>query len=110
MKYHGIDALFANLVKARFPFVYIPTWEEDRALQMIYDVAENTEFFQSGREVYVWSQTTGIRKKGEAGKKNETVHPSAAIDFAEKTEENMILVLKDFHVFFGTGLDRYGSR
>lgn len=53
MKYHGIDAQFANLVKARFPFVYIPTWEEDRALQMIYDVAENTEFFQSGREVYV---------------------------------------------------------
>ena len=41
MKYHGIDAQFANLVKARFPFVYIPTWEEDRALQMIYDVAEN---------------------------------------------------------------------
>lgn len=63
MKYHGIDAQFANLVKARFPFVYIPTWEEDRALQMIYDVAENTEFFQSGREVYVWSQTTGIGKR-----------------------------------------------
>ena len=103
VKYHGIDVKFANLVKARFPFVYIPTWEEDRALQMIFDAAENPDFFQSGREVYVWSQTTGIRKKGEPGKNNNTVHPSAAIDFAEKTEENMILVLKDFHVFFGTG-------
>ena len=32
-----------NLFRARFPFVYIPTWEEVRIIDIITDIASNAQ-------------------------------------------------------------------
>ena len=37
----SFETHFSALLKARFPFLYVPTWEEERVLAAIRSVAEN---------------------------------------------------------------------
>lgn len=90
----------ANMFKARFPYVYISTWEEDRAIAVIGAVAKDEAFIKTPRELYVWSQTDGMVTNNERGKE-ETKQPLKALEFIEKCEDPAIFILKDFHVFFG---------
>ncbi|UZQ49583.1 AAA family ATPase [Clostridium kluyveri] len=90
----------ANLFKARFPYVYISTWEEERAIEVISSIAQDETLIKTPRIMYIWSQTEGMiiqRTKG----KEETKQPLKALEFIEKCEEPAIFILKDFHVFFG---------
>ena len=50
----------SNLFRARFPVIYIPTWEESRAIKILADVARDTELIKTVRKVYVWTQTKGM--------------------------------------------------
>lgn len=54
------ERLMANLFKARFPFLYISTWEEDRVLSLIRSIASNQELIKTERKVITWKITTGI--------------------------------------------------
>lgn len=91
---------FANLMKARFPYVYISTWEEERAIAVIRSIAGNEELIKTPRQVFTWSVTTGISSNGQAGKE-ETKNPLKALEFIERFNEPAIFVLKDFHIYFG---------
>ena len=89
-----------GLLKARFPFIYIPTWEEERATQMIRDVAHNPDIIKTVRKVFVWTQTNGwIDESGSQIK--STSDPIAAIGFIQTVNENAVFIFKDFHVYFG---------
>ncbi len=90
----------ANLFKARFPYVYISTWEEERAISVIDSVAKDENFIKTQRTTYIWSQTDGMCLQGTKGRE-ETKQPIKALEFIEKCEEPAIFILKDFHVFFG---------
>lgn len=90
----------SNLLKARFPFLYMTTWEEDRAICFIEDIAKDTEYIKTVRKVYTWSQTEGVLCDGQYVKK-DAKNPLDALEFIEKVEEPAIFVLKDFHVFLG---------
>ena len=50
----------ANLFKARFPIMYIQTWEENRVVDMIREIAENQDIIKTLRKVYVWSLSRGL--------------------------------------------------
>ena len=50
----------ANLFKAKFPIVYIESWEENRVIDMVNRICHNTELIKTERTVYVWSSTTGL--------------------------------------------------
>jgi ATP-dependent 26S proteasome regulatory subunit len=89
-----------GLLKARFPFIYIPTWEEDRAVRMIEAVAHDPENIKTVRKVYTWTQTNGwTDEKGAVSK--STIDPIAAIQFIQSVNEHALFVFKDFHVYFG---------
>jgi SpoVK/Ycf46/Vps4 family AAA+-type ATPase len=90
---------FANLINAGFPYVYIPTYEEERIVETIGRVNENPELIKAKRKIYVWTQTNGFVCGGARLK--ETMQPMAAIDFIAHNEENALFILKDFHVYFG---------
>jgi len=90
----------ANLFKARFPYVYISTWEEERAISVIDSVAKDESLIKTQRTTYIWSQTDGMCLQGTKGRE-ETKQPIKALEFIEKCEEPAIFILKDFHVFFG---------
>ena len=90
----------ANLLRARFAYVYITTWEEERALETIRHIATSPELIRTPRKVYQWSQVTGfVDPEGKVV--HDTKRPVSAISFIRRCEEDSLFVLKDFHVFFG---------
>src|SRR4051812_31833434 len=92
--------LLANLLKARFPLLYIPTWEEERALAVIRTLARDEALIKTPRQVQTWSLTTGLSSDGQPGKE-ETKAPLRMLEQIEKESKPSIFVLKDFHIYFG---------
>ena len=84
------------LIRARYPLIYIPTREEERAEDAIAHVAANT----GKRAVYIWDFVDGYRGNPNdvgAGRRN----PLQALEFVEKlpSAASAILILRDFHRF-----------
>ncbi len=87
------------LIRARYPIVYVVSWEEERVEQALCRIAE-----KRGKKVFVWSFTQGIvkhgaepqRSKGGAG---STTDPLVALDAVLDQVEPAIYLFKDFHVF-----------
>ena len=92
----------SNLLRARFPYIYIPTWEEERAVSMIQQIAADENYIRTVRKVYQWSQASGFTE--DSGKRiSSTSTPRQAVEFICKCQENALFVMKDFHVYFGVG-------
>lgn len=90
----------ANLLRARFAYIYITTWEEDRAVAAILHIARTRNLIRTERKVYQWSQVTGF--VGPDGKAvNTTKKPQDAIKFIRHCPDHALFILKDFHVYFG---------
>lgn len=90
----------ANLLKARFPYIYISTWEEERILDVIRYVTLEESVIRTRREVFIWSQTSGI--VDETGKSiADTQNPLRAIEYIRRCSVHSVFILKDFHVYFG---------
>ena len=90
----------SNLLKARFPYIYIPTWEEERVLSTIQNIAQDEDFIRTKRKVFTWKITSGLIKEGFSPEKN-TKDPLKALEFIENYEDPSIFVLLDFHIFLG---------
>ena len=58
----SVERHIANLCRARFPMLYITTWEEERALKTLYRLVKDVEFIKTERTLFVWRITTGIEK------------------------------------------------
>lgn len=106
-QHNSIEKHLADLCRARFPMIYLPTWEEERALKTIYRIGTDTAFIKTARDVFVWRITTGIERIEvetdiTAGGKQEkdTSDPLKALDFIQKYNKPAILILLDFHVYF----------
>lgn len=97
---HKFKKDLCSLLKARFPYIYIPTWEEDRVLSVIKDVASDKDTIRTPRQIFTWSLTSGIIGQAEKGSQ-ETKSPIKALEFIEKYSEAAVFILKDFHAFFG---------
>ncbi|MGN0527646.1 MAG: AAA family ATPase [Eubacterium sp.] len=90
---------FANLVNAGFPYIYIPSYEEERITNTISDAVNNRELIKSERKLYVWTQTDGLVCDGS--KTRDTANPMNAIESVAKSNEDAIYIFKDFHIYFG---------
>ncbi|MDR1565438.1 MAG: AAA family ATPase [Oscillospiraceae bacterium] len=102
MAYNKLMCGLGGLLKARFPYLYIPTWEEERAVAMIRAVAGDAEIIKTVRKVFTWTQTEGFTDNNGAQIKS-TNDPVTAINFIKSVNENAVFILKDFHVYFGVG-------
>ena len=95
-----------NLFRAKFPFVYIATWEEIRIIEMISEIAADTKKIKAQREVFAWSITDGLKKITEAGQEkvniNNPDNPIEALNFISNYNKSAILILKDVHPFLGS--------
>ena len=96
---NNITAQLSKLFRARFPYIYITTWEEERALSVIKKLAKSEKLVRIPREVYVWTQTNGFLLDGK--KVEGTSSPDKAIDFIRDCNKNAVFVMCDFHVYFG---------
>ena len=96
------DKKFSNLLRARFPFIYINTYEEDRATKFVQETAISPKEVKIPREVFVWTQSIGLKNLKDGNVISNTTAPNKLVEFIEKYDSNAVFILYDFHVFFGT--------
>lgn len=89
----------SHLLRARFPYIYISSYEEDRATKFIKSIVTDESQIKFPREVLIWTQASGL-KNGENSIANTTC-PNKLIEFIEKYNKDSVFILYDFHVFFG---------
>ncbi|PYY32821.1 ATPase [Curtobacterium sp. MCBD17_030] len=90
----------ALLFRARFPLLYVETFEEARALVEIRAVASDPELMRTVRPLYVWSNSRGVQGPDGVVQKN-TADPRAAIDWIAKQDAAGVYVMLDFHAYLG---------
>lgn len=99
------EQYLTNLFKARFSFVYIPTWEEIRVIELITKIANNTKVIKSKRDVFVWSSTEGLNKILSKGQEkvsiNNAENPTEALNYIDGYNKPAIMILKDVHPLLG---------
>ena len=89
----------SHLLKARFPFIYIATYEEERATKYIKSIVTSKTQIKYTREVFIWTQATGLKIGNDAIL--NTTNPNKLIEYIEKYDKDAVFILYDFHVFFG---------
>ena len=90
----------SHLLKARFPLIYIATYEEERATKFIKSIVLDKTQVKYTREVFIWTQATGL--KNDDNVISNTSNPNKLIEYIEKYDKDAVFLLYDFHVFFGT--------
>src|SRR2546427_7314123 len=86
-----------TLIRARYPLIYLVSWEEQRLDAILHDVAQN-----HGKALLQWSVTRGLRRV--SGSRSMTIseqsrEPIDALGAIGKLTEASLVVLKDFHPF-----------
>src|SRR5262245_26676161 len=87
------------LIRARYPIIYVTTWEEERIERYLREIAKRRE-----KNLFVWTITDGIVKAGTEPSRNKlgggsTADPLAALDAVLSQIEPAIYLFKDFHHF-----------
>ena len=91
----------ANLIRARFPIIYITTFEEDRVTKYIKSVVTDETQVKFPREVFTWTQTNGIFNDNTQKIVADTTCPCKALEYIRKYDKDSVFILYDFHVNFG---------
>jgi SpoVK/Ycf46/Vps4 family AAA+-type ATPase/DNA-directed RNA polymerase subunit K/omega len=86
-----------TLIRARYPLIYLVSWEEQRLDAVLQDVAQN-----HGKALLQWSVTRGLRRVSGARAltiSEQSRDPIEALGAVAKLTEPSLVVLKDFHPF-----------
>lgn len=89
----SINEELETLIRARYPIVYIVSWEEERVETAIRQIGADR-----GKKVYVWTITQGMVLNPN-NRNEQTRDALAALDFVMESRDPAVFVLKDFHPF-----------
>ncbi len=92
----------SNLLKARFPYIYIPTPEETRVIDQVRDICKQPSLVRTPRKLFVWSSVRGMMQDGDIDGPADTKQPLKALEFIEACKDSAVFVLLDFHIYFGS--------
>src|SRR6266851_2246991 len=84
-----------TLIRARYPLIYLVSWEEQRLDGILQDLAT-----QHGKVLFSWSVTRGLRRVGGAravAQLDPQKSPVEMLGTLAKLGEPSLVVLKDFH-------------
>lgn len=101
MNSRAFSTRLAHYLRARFSFLTISTWEEDRVIRDIRNVCLNQALIKTVRHVYTWSVTEGLLDENYSTV-GRTKQPMQVFDQIEKVDEPSVFILKDFHVYLGS--------
>jgi hypothetical protein len=90
-----------TLIRARYPLLYLVSWEEQRLEQILSELAR-----AHGKTLYQWTAIDGLRKAGNAtGEVSEgTDEPNKALQAIAEIREPALVLLKDFHPYLTDAL------
>ncbi len=77
-------------IRARYPIIYLLTWEETRAASILKAIGDST-----GKEVITWSLSEGFDPIQDD--KNDMTKPEQALKYIGASSQKAIFVLRDFH-------------
>ena len=97
---NNIEEKLIHFIKARFPYIYFETYEEQRVTKFIRDVVQDETKIKLPREVLIYSQASGLTHENK--EISNTKNPNQLIDFIKNYNQNSVFILYDFHVFFGS--------
>ena len=95
------DAL-SEMLKARFPVLYVETFEEQRAVAEVAAVAGDARQLRTPRAVVTWSITEGL-VTADGSVRSGTESPAAALDAIVRSTEPAVFVFRDLHAVLGDG-------
>jgi AAA+ superfamily predicted ATPase len=86
-------------IRARYPLIYIVSWEEQRVQEWLVDAAK-----RRGKQVFEWSYSTGLVAAGtpvqsQRGRPQATKDPLQAFDQVIDQVEPALYIFKDLHPF-----------
>jgi SpoVK/Ycf46/Vps4 family AAA+-type ATPase len=86
-----------DLIRARYPLMYIVSHEEERVEKSLYDLCIEREM-----RLEVWSITEGFKVVANGSGTREIKDPMKALDHVHRAEANQkaLFILRDFHPFF----------
>ena len=86
-----------DLIRARYPLMYVVSHEEERVEKSLYDLCIEREM-----RLEVWSITEGFKVVANGSGTREIKDPMKALDHVHRAEANQkaLFVLRDFHPFF----------
>ncbi len=89
----AVDIELETLIRARYPIIYIVSWEEKRVEDALRAIAQ-----ARGKKIYFWTITQGMVLKS-TGQDNATRDPMNALNFVMDSNDQALFVLKDYHPF-----------
>ena len=90
----------SEIIRAGFPFVYIQTFEEERAIKLLKDLCDRKGTDGLDRSLYLYTQTQGLKRCPDGQPDESLRSPYQLFDYFENSEENALYILLDFHIFF----------
>lgn len=83
-----VDQELETLIRARYPIVYVVSWEERRVEEALREICQ-----RRGKKLVQWTITSGLG--GNIGARD----PIAALDQVLSAPDQSVFLLKDFHPF-----------
>ena len=81
----------SELLRARFPMIYITTFEEDRVTRYIKSIATDVKQVKFPREVFTWTQTRGLYNETTEKTVTDTTCPCKMLEYVRKYDNDSIL-------------------
>jgi SpoVK/Ycf46/Vps4 family AAA+-type ATPase len=96
----GFRQDLAQLLKARFPVLYVESYEEHRALSEITAVACDAAQVRTPRPVWTWSATSGLLQPDGVAQQY-TTEPDSALEAVLRIQQPALFVFRDLHNSLG---------
>ncbi len=92
------DKEVCDLLRARFPFIHISTYEEERLINEITRIVTTQELIHTIRNVYIWKSSEGFTNQyGQI--QDDTTDKTAALNYVKNYDQAAVFIFLDFHVF-----------
>lgn len=98
----GFRTNLSQLLKARFPILYVETYEEQRLLAEVTAVVTDPTVVRTVRDVVTWSATEGLTSR-EGTVRPGTAEPAKALEAVLTIQEPTAFLFRDLHPFLGDG-------
>ena len=93
MPQSAVDTELETLIRARYPIIYVVSWEEKRVEDALRVITQ-----ARGKKMYQWTVTQGM-VLNPANRDEPTRDPLAALDFVMSSRDQAVFLFKDFHPF-----------
>ncbi len=82
------------LIRARYPIIYIVSYEEDRVTACLHGIAQRWN-----KKLHVWSVVRGMVPFEKGGADTATRDPGKALEFVESSQSPGLFVFRDFDAY-----------